>query len=150
MYYQMYFLRKNVLIKISRCTTCWHSRQNWSSGLSGLLYSFNRLRPRQNSRHFAEGIVKCIILGKMCWSKFHSTPHVDTHVRTGHRVCQDVSAHLTDWGQDKIAAILQTVLSNVLSSAKMIKTSVRCLPRGLTDDKLALVRVMIWHRNVVE
>ena len=57
---------------------------------------------------------------------------------------------LTHWGQDKMAAVSQTTLSNAFSWMKMrisIKISLKFVPKGPINNNPSLVQVMAWRRS---
>ena len=55
--------------------------------------------------------------------------------------------YLTQWGQEKMDAILQIFLNeNVWISIKKKKISLKFVPKGLINNILALVRIMAWRR----
>ena len=61
-----------------------------------------------------------------------------------------LSVQLTHWGRDKMAAILQTTLSNAISWMKMldkilIKISLKFVPNGPINNIPALVQIMAWR-----
>ena len=84
------------------------------------------LRLRQNGRHFADDILKCIFLMKM------------------------YGLWLTHWGRDKMAAFSQTTLSNAFSRMEILefstKNSLKFVPKDLINNIPALVLIMAWRR----
>ena len=59
---------------------------------------------------------------------------------------------LTHWGQDKMAAVSQTTLSNAFSWMKMLEfrlrfISLKFVPKGPINNNPALVQIMAWRRS---
>ena len=55
---------------------------------------------------------------------------------------------LTHWGRDKMAAVLQTTLSNAFSWMKMLEFRLGFhwfVPKGPINNNLALVQITAWH-----
>ena len=48
-----------VILKVEFCNSCY--------GLNSWAHPVNTLRPRQNGRHFADDILKCIFLNENVW-----------------------------------------------------------------------------------
>ena len=115
-------------------------------------YCINALRPRQNRRHFADDIFKCISVNENVW-----IPIKISEIAGGIRLTSlywtaDLPASsnssllktLTQWGPEKIAAIFQTIFSNVFSSMKMYS------PKFVSEVRInnipALVQIMASRR----
>ena len=64
--------------------------------------------------------------------------------------CGTCDLFLTHWGWDKMAAILQTTLSNAFCLNEnvriLIKISLKFVPKGPIDNTPALVQIMAWRR----
>ena len=56
---------------------------------------------------------------------------------------------LTHWGRDKMAAVSQTTLSNLLNENVIISTkiSLKFVPKGPINKNPALVQIMAWRRS---
>ena len=53
---------------------------------------------------------------------------------------------LTNWGWDKMAAILRTIFSNAFSFMKTYEFCLRFVSKVRINNILALVQIMAWHR----
>ena len=63
-----------------------------------------------------------------------------------------VVTQLTHWGRDKMADILQTILSNAFSWMKiwiLIKFSLKFVPKGPINNMPALFQIIAWRQVII-